>query len=70
MGGPNNNDDIIDSEDEIFDNARELKKSSVAKGPKTLRASRKQLGNLSTSQVNQSTTLSNNRPRHGSQLRT
>ena len=53
MGGPNNNDDIIDSEDEIFDNAHELQKGSVLKaGPKTLRASRKQLGNLSTSQVN------------------
>jgi len=49
MGGPNNNDDIIDSEDEIFDNAHELKKRSAAKGPKTLIASRKQLGNLSTS---------------------
>ncbi len=40
MGGPNNNDDIIDSEDEIFDNPHDLKKGS--KGTtKTLRASRK-----------------------------
>jgi hypothetical protein len=61
MGGPNNNDDIIDSEDEIFDNPHDLKKGSLTKGTKTLRASRKQLGNLSTSQVTQSTTLAHNR---------
>jgi hypothetical protein len=41
MGGPNNNDDIIDSEDEIFDNPHDLKKGSLTKGTKTLRASRK-----------------------------
>ncbi len=48
MGGPNNN-DIIDSEDEIFENAHELKKIPVQNGAKTLRSSRKELGNLSTS---------------------
>ena len=51
MGGPNNTDDIIDSEDEIFANAYDLKQAAINKGAKTLRASRKQLGNINTSQA-------------------